>query len=222
MGNRNLLKENVKKLGYPLFDREEGIDANTILADVVKSKDIRMWEGFPVLLANSAEKRLLDFSLLEHRLRKSSDKLTLQLLTSLSLALYEYLDMKFSWPKQLYMPLSLNRGKINKLIEKFERSEEVKVTDKLLSTERLIKSFKNYFKHEEPAKLAELIASKEEFDLEYAMSQIFSPGQKELFLKKLRGEKMTKTEKEYYSRAVKKKVLALANSELYKLAQKAL
>jgi hypothetical protein len=33
------------------------------------------------------------------------------------------------------------------------------------------------------------------------------------------GEKMTKTEREYYSRTVKKKVVALANSELYHLSR---
>ncbi len=50
------------------------------------------------------------------------------------------------------------------------------------------------------------------------MSQVFSKKQKELFLKKLKGEKLAKTEREYYSRVVKKKVLALANSDLHKLA----
>jgi hypothetical protein len=56
--------------------------------------------------------------------------------------------------------------------------------------------------------------------LEYALSQVFSPKQKELFLKKLRGEKLTKTEKEYFSRVVKKKVLVLANPQLQRAAQK--
>jgi hypothetical protein len=37
-------------------------------------------------------------------------------------------------------------------------------------------------------------------------------------MKKLKGEKMTKTEREYFSRSVKKKVLALANPDLHKLA----
>ena len=61
---------------------------------------------------------------------------------------------------------------------------------------------------------------KNEFDLEFAMSQIFSKRQKELFLKKIIGERMTKTECEYYSRSVKKKVLALANPDLHRLAEK--
>jgi hypothetical protein len=58
--------------------------------------------------------------------------------------------------------------------------------------------------------------------LEYAMSQVFSPKQKELFLKKLKGNILTKTEKEYFSRAVKKKVLALANADLHRLSRKLL
>ena len=62
----------------------------------------------------------------------------------------------------------------------------------------------------------------QEFSMEYALSQVFSPKQKELFKKKLEGSPLTKTEKEYYSRTVKKKVVALANSELHSLSRKLL
>ncbi len=37
-------------------------------------------------------------------------------------------------------------------------------------------------------------------------------------LKKLEGNPLSKTEQEYYSRTVKKKVVALANSELHALS----
>jgi hypothetical protein len=46
------------------------------------------------------------------------------------------------------------------------------------------------------------------------------PKQKELFKKKLKGLPLTKTEREYYSRTVKKKVVALANAELHSLSKK--
>ncbi len=62
----------------------------------------------------------------------------------------------------------------------------------------------------------------QELSLEYALSQVFSPKQKELFKKKLEGLPLTKTEQEYYSRTVKKKVVALANSELHSLSRKLL
>lgn len=70
--------------------------------------------------------------------------------------------------------------------------------------------------------LIKLLLAKQELGLEYALSQVFSPKQKDLFLKKLKGEKLTKTEKEYFSRIVKKKALALSNPELHLLAQKLL
>jgi hypothetical protein len=42
------------------------------------------------------------------------------------------------------------------------------------------------------------------------------------FFAKLDGVPLTKTEKEYFSRAVKKKVVALANAELHRMAQQLL
>lgn len=59
----------------------------------------------------------------------------------------------------------------------------------------------------------------DELSLEYALSQIFTPKQKEIFLKRLQGKKLTKTEREYFYRVVKKKALALANVDLQRLAQ---
>jgi hypothetical protein len=59
-----------------------------------------------------------------------------------------------------------------------------------------------------------------EMSLEFALSKVFSPKQKELFKKKLKGDVLTKTEREYFSRSVKKKVAALANEELHRLAQR--
>jgi len=47
---------------------------------------------------------------------------------------------------------------------------------------------------------------------------LFSEKQKELVLKKLRGQHLTKTEREYYSRVVKKKLAAIADSKMQELA----
>jgi len=47
---------------------------------------------------------------------------------------------------------------------------------------------------------------------------LFSAKQKELVFKKLRGQHLTKTEREYYSRVVKKKLAAIADSEMQELA----
>jgi hypothetical protein len=62
----------------------------------------------------------------------------------------------------------------------------------------------------------------EEFSLAYALSQLLSPKQAELFWRNLDGLPMTKTEQEYYSRSVKKKVVTLANAKLHSMARKLL
>lgn len=52
------------------------------------------------------------------------------------------------------------------------------------------------------------------------LDRLFSPKQKELVLKKRDGESFTKTEREYYSRVVRKKLDAIANEEVLELANK--
>jgi len=89
----------------------------------------------------------------------------------------------------------------------------------VLEWSEVVNTFKNYFKHAE-LNFKDYVNMKDDFELEYSLSKLFSNKQKELFMKKLKGEKMTKTEREYFSRSVKKKLLALANSDLYKLATK--
>jgi len=49
---------------------------------------------------------------------------------------------------------------------------------------------------------------------------LFSPKQEELILKKLKGAPLTKTEREYYSRVVKKKLKVLADKNLQELASR--
>src|SRR3990167_202071 len=82
------------------------------------------------------------------------------------------------------------------------------VAGREMSAQRLKTTFRNYFRQNQSS-LNELLSIKEELGVEYALSQVFSPKQKELFLKKLKSEKLTKTEKEYFSRSVKKKGPAL-------------
>jgi hypothetical protein len=87
-----------------------------------------------------------------------------------------------------------------------------------MDSRRLKSTFNNYLGLAQ-SRLNDLLSVREEFGLEYALSQVFSPKQKELFFKKLKREKLTKTEKEYFSRVVKKKALALADPALHRLSK---
>ena len=221
MKNENLLKE-LNKLGFPLFEREEKLDADSALARVAKGGDSRLWEGFPVVLANSAGKGLFNYENALLQLKQPSDKSKLNALLARSLALYNVLELKFSWAKKLLSLLPPRAKKdFDSFKEKLKHDSLFTVAGKEMSAQRLKTTFRNYFRQSQSS-LNELLTVKEELGVEYALSQVFSPKQKELFLKKLKGEKFTKTEKEYFSRSVKKKALALANPELHRLARKLL
>ena len=217
--SHSLLKR-LRALGYPLFETEETENANLTLADMVKSRDLRLWEGFPVVLANSAEKGLFNYEKVNWYLKKPFDRHYLASLIAMSFALYKVLNLKFSWVEKFYQQLSRDRKKEFKgFLEKLKNNKDLQVAGRAMSSSRLKTVFNNYFSQTQ-AKLNDLLSVKEELGLEYALSQLFSPKQKELFLKRLKGEKLTKTEREYFSRVVKKKVWALANPELHRLAQK--
>lgn len=221
MADKNLL-ERLQELGFALFEPEKAQDVNATLADMVKSRDMRLWEGFPVVLANAAEKRLFDYNKTKQRLKNTSDKSCLDLLMLVSLALYKSVGLKFAWQGRLLKALSpAKKRQFQDFYQRLKKGMDLKFQGHTLSSERLKSTFNNYFGKTQ-SRLNELLFAKEEFSLEYALSQVFSAKQKELFLKKLKGEKLTKTEREYFSRTVKKKVLALANPQLHRMAQRLL
>lgn len=218
MKKKELLMK-LKSMGYPLFETEEYSDVNETLAEVVKSRDPRLWEGFPLLLADTLEKNLYDAKKVEAHFRNARDRAYFRRLALMSLALYEYLELKLRWRDSLKKSKLFDKKLFDKFFKQFKDNEDLPKEVRNLSSARIVNTFKRYFKEELPD-LNEYTRMKDEFDLEYALSQVFSKKQKELFLKKLKSEKMTKTEREYYSRSVKKKVLALANPDLHKLAVK--
>ena len=85
MENKELF-ERLSRLGLPLLETEEYFDVNKTLSEVVKSKDIRLWEGFPVLLANSNEKGEFDYSTVKNFLENEKDSYNFSHLFLLSLS----------------------------------------------------------------------------------------------------------------------------------------
>jgi hypothetical protein len=214
---------NLGRLGYSLVTpepQEVGEDQVVeLLAELVDSKDLRLVEGFPVVLANCAQRDMnVDFIALlakyKPRSRKRQNLEKLLLLTS-DLLTQEGLAK----PKGL---------------EKVKKSFETKYGDLLandvltldattaLSTERLRNTLRRYSSTLETSRSArkrEKDKQRRSFQLNYFLSTLFSPKQKELVLKKLNGEPLNKTEKEYFSRTVKKKLEALNNREVRKVAK---
>jgi hypothetical protein len=218
----NKLLENLNRLGFPLMEVSADLNVNQTLADVVKSKETRLWEAFPVLLANAAQDYSFDYTQVVNALAEGEEQTNLHGLLLLSLALYQSYHLSFLWAKKLKQGLSgQDVALLKDLRNSLTHAEFVTLGEMRFHASRLKEMFNNYFE-QNAEKTRQLKEKHEELSLEYSLSQVFSAKQKELFKKKLEGLPLSKTEKEYFSRTVKKKVSALANPELHRLAQKIL
>lgn len=221
MENKQLL-DNMSRLGYPLLDPQVGFDGYATLAEVVRSDKWRYWEGFPVLLINVAKGESFEYTKVEASLVNAGEKERFKDLFLLSIALYDLNKLNLKWVKRLATQLtSTEKKKVQSYREALVNNSPLKINGTELEAERLKNVFKNYFTLK-AAETLDMGHRHEELSLEFAFSQLFSPKQKELFRKKLKGEPLSKTEREYYSRVVRKKVSALANSELHQLAKRVL
>lgn len=221
MTDKKLLRS-LSKHGLPMFEPSEELDVNETMAAVVKSYDTRLWEGFPVLLANAADSYQFAQEQVEGLLTGKKEKDLFRQLMLMSGALFSHYHLSFSWWNKLKISFSdKDKDIVNKFNNALRKNDTLKCNDTKLDPTRVKQLFELYF--EKKAEKDRRRKDKyEELSLEYALSQVFSPKQKELFKKKLEGLPFTKTEQEYFSRRVKKKVLALANSELHSLSKKLL
>lgn len=218
MENKELLKR-LGQLGFPLFEIDEALKPNETIAEVVKSKNTRLWEGFPIIFANSNKEHIFDFETAKKLLDNKEDYNSFIQLILMSFSLYKFLNLKFSWKKNLLSNVELkNTDKFNEFLQYFRSNNEFKLSQKYLDPGRIKKLFDNYFMLED-SEIKKIDNIHDELSLEYALSQIFTPKQKEIFLKRLQGKKLTKTEREYFYRIVKKKAMALVNVDLQRLAQ---
>lgn len=207
--------------GYPLFQAQ--VDPNDLLASLAQSADTRLLEGFPVVLANalSGGEPKVDLTKAEAQLGALEERKRFRQLAMLSFYLFDLYGLgELRQRAQGQQLLKDDEGLKKRLAE----NRPLKLHgDRELDPGRLKRTFLDYVVRaregrsgEEKARLGD------EFRREFYLSLLFSPRQKDLLYKKLRGEPMTKTEREYFSRVVKKKLMALADPDLYRLAQKAL
>jgi hypothetical protein len=213
---------NLGRLGYSLVTPEvEELRVDQVvdlLAELADSKDLRLVEGLPVVLANCAHRGMnLDFAALlakhkpRSRKRQALEKL---LLLSSDLLTQEGLDK----PEGLEEVKKSFKTKYGDLLANDVVTLGAKTS---LSTDRLRNTLRRYVTNLETSRSTrtrEKNKQRRSFQLNYYLSTLFSPKQKELVFKKLHGEPMNKTEQEYFSRTVKKKLEALNNNEVRKVA----
>jgi len=213
---------NLGRLGYALVRPEtrkvKDHEVLELLDELAESEDPRLVEGFPVVLANCAQKGLnLNFKALLSRHNSDSHKqqaLEKLLLLSSTLLAQQGLDK----PINLESLSKSLKAKYGDLLA----GDVVDLGNKVsLSNERLRNTLKRYVADLSTSKSTRDRAKNRQlssFRLNYYLSTLFAPKQKELLLKKYHGEPLNKTEQEYFSRKVKKKLEAMTNKEVLKVA----
>ena len=210
------------QLGYDLLTPEKKKVGKKQMYDVLDelahSIDSRLIEAFPVVLANCGHRGIrLDIRPFLSRYGPRSQKR--QRLEKLILASVDLLDQE-----GLHKPGGIDGvTKALRLKHGNLLADEKMVLGKglAISIERLRNALRRYatdLERSESARERERKRQLRSFQLNLHLSTVFPPKQKELVLKKLNGEPLTKTEQEYYSRIVKKKLEALANGEIRKIA----
>ena len=220
--NKEELTTALEQLGYQLFATEKRKVGKKQIYDVLdelaNSTESRLIEAFPVVLANCAHRGIkLDIHTLLSRHDARSQKR--RRLEKLILASTDLLNQEgLEKPEGIDGIMKAIRLTYGDLLadEKMALGKGLSV-----SIDRLRNALRRYatdLERSESAREKERKRQLRSFQLNLHLSTLFPPKQKELVIKKLDGEPFTKTEQEYYSRIVKKKLEALANSEIRKIA----
>lgn len=214
----------LSQYGYSLIHPDQETDPNELLITLSKSKDLRLLEGFPVVLANALEKdaERLNLTSTEQRLKNKVIRKRFDELVVLSFSIFKVFGLNklftVAYPKGL-----ANEKRQAEIRDSVVNNHPLEIGKAKLDVERVKNTFLRYYLHGREEKLAENKSKlREEFRQEFFLSLFFAPKQRDLLRKKLRGESLNKTEREYFSRVVKKKLMALVDPDLQRIALKVL
>ena len=188
-----------------------------ILDALASSDDTEVVARFPAVLAICARRGLaLNFQALFSRYWETSPKRqNLEKLLFISAAIFERQGLRA--PKNLDKIAASLKPKYGDLLPggEFQLSSGmcISINDLQETLEMYISS-----QPKAPASLGKKSPSKAD-SLDVYLDRLFSPKQKELVFKKRDGISFTKTEREYYSRTVRKKLEAIASENLVELAR---
>ena len=190
--------------------------AYIILGALAGAEDPSLVARFPAVLAicarNGTELNTQD--LFSRYWETSSERQNLEKLLLISSWLFK--RRKIQGPKNLHKIAASFTDKYTDLFS----SEIIQLSSGLrVSTRDMHAALKEYA----PGQIHSTPFSRQESqshfsELQTYLDRLFSPKQRDLVFKKLRQEPFTKTEREYYSRVVRKKLLAIAHHEIIEIA----
>ena len=222
--NKDKFYRELSQYGYDLVAPESG-DPESVLLQLVQSDDGRLLEGFPVVLTNMLmQGQSLDLESLEKKLSKGLQRRFRTLVATTYHFLSQLPDSKRSRKVMRDYLKSREPSLLDSMKKKLKQEEDLLVGKNVrLSVSRLQNTFANYavasYKEEQELSLAKVLEEERNVALMESLSELFTDKQKDLMFKVLNKEALTKTEREYFSRVVKRRLKAIRNSDLQSLAQ---
>lgn len=219
---RELLLRDVELYGYHLA-QTAGTSPALVLKRMLESSDGRILEGVPVVLTHILDS-VKGFqpdsveSLLPSALQKR-----FRILTAVTYLFLLWAPEGESARKVLYDYLaSREPALIENVASKLRNQHKIQVgANIVLDEERLEKTYKNYVVEqlmERKDSLTKKLEEQRTVVFNEATSELFTAKQRELMLKVLSQQSLSKTEREYYSRVVKPRLKALRNPDLQTMA----
>ncbi len=234
--NKKELLDQLAQYGYALSVPGTAAAApEKVLEALLRQDDARLSEGFPVVLASALSgENVLAWENKTWRPGKAFSKKTEErwaALMAVSLLLFRLFGLG-KWPQDRALKLLQRSAQGEKTLAAAEdwfsenaaagtgtsSSGRSRIKPLTLDAERLKTSFRNYAVHE-AASGKELEEQKNALGFELLLSELFTARQKELLRKRLADKTMSKTEREYYYRVVKKRLKALADPRLHQMAR---
>lgn len=189
-----------------------------ILDALANAEDADVVVRFPAVLAICARRGLtLNSQALFSRYWETSPKRqNLEKLLFVSAAIFNRLGLKA--PKNLEKIAASLKQKYGDLLPtgEFQLSSGMRIS--VMDLQNTLKIYTT--DHLKSQASRRKFARPESGGLDVYLDRLFSPKQKELVFKKRDGKAFTKTEREYYSRIVRKKLDAIASEEVAELAHK--
>jgi len=215
----------LESYGYPLI-RAQRKSMDRLILDIIKSREPRLLYSLPVILRNISAEQLDLKNLEKISEQEGIDKKIIQELLYLCLLTYDLYNIRPIWRRKLkdHLKEVIDSKELSELREKFFSSSDVEIKNRDFYIRINAGSFKdNFFNYllmdekRKRKKLSERIGLSLELKTQSQLSKLFSEKQKEIIMKKLMGEKLTKTEREYFSRTIKPKLEAILNPEIQRI-----
>ena len=220
--DNELLLRDAERYGYQLFQASKENPEETLVR-MLQTDDLRLLEGVPVVLANMlARTPNMSLTSVEERLPGGLQK-RFRLFAAVT-TLFSFWVPSSEVGRETLTKFLKSRepGLVESVQEKLRKSGKLNVGNNVvLDAERLEKTFKNYVVHEfmdTRATLQKKLENERDMLFREALLVLFTEKQKELLFKMLNKSPLTKSEREYYSRAVKPRLKALRNPDLQSLA----